>query len=178
MSPTRRPQDVVFLETPLNQFLSKLLTQNSIPSVYIYKSADQNHQERCSRDADKGESRMLAHPKRAKYFWLASVSLCSLRCVVTRMGYNQTRVCRHMACPSGASDSVPSAHMDLPYPIHHTNCYRLPVCNNLQHTLPDPRAGNPHHYCRIIVFVLCKGFPAVWSENFRVVCLMTSVSFG
>lgn len=50
---------------------------------------------------------MLAHPKRARYLWPASVSLCSLRCVVTKMGYNQTRVCRPMACPFGASDTVP-----------------------------------------------------------------------
>ncbi|KAL2282765.1 hypothetical protein FJTKL_10381 [Diaporthe vaccinii] len=35
VSPTRRPQDGVFLEPLLNQFLSELLTQNSIPSVYI-----------------------------------------------------------------------------------------------------------------------------------------------
>lgn len=52
---------------------------------------------------------MLAHPERAGYLWPASVSLRSSGCVVTKMGYNQTRVCRRMACPSGASDSVPSS---------------------------------------------------------------------
>lgn len=57
---------------------------------------------------------MLAHPKRAGYLWPASVSLRRLRCVVTKMGYNQTRVCRRMACPSGASDNVPpSPHGSL-----------------------------------------------------------------
>lgn len=52
---------------------------------------------------------MLAHPKKARCLWPAGASLRNLRCVVTKMGYNQTRVCWHVACPSGASDNVPSS---------------------------------------------------------------------
>lgn len=54
---------------------------------------------------------MLAIPKRDRNLWPASVSLFNLECVVTEIGYNQTRVCRRIACRSGASESVlPSPH--------------------------------------------------------------------
>lgn len=60
---------------------------------------------------------MLASPKREGNLWPASVSLFNLECVETKIGYNQTRVCRRVACPSGASDSVsPRAHMNLYHP--------------------------------------------------------------
>lgn len=120
---------------------------------------------------------MLAHPKRAGYPRPASVSLHSLRCVVTKMGYNQTRVCRRVACPSGASDNVPSSPQWVS-PIHST----IPIvtawpsaticsvhCPFLEQVIP---------IITVVSSFLCKGFPAVWSENLIVVCLMTSVLFG
>lgn len=120
---------------------------------------------------------MLAHPKRAGYLRPASVSLRSLRCVVTKMGYNQTRVCRRVACPSGASDNVPSSPQWVS-PIHST----IPTvtawpsaticsvhCPFLEQVIP---------IITVVSSFLCKGFPAVWSENLIVVCLMTSVMFG
>jgi hypothetical protein len=71
---------------------------------------------------------MLATPKRGRYLWPASVSLFNLGRVVTKIGYNQTRVCRRVACPSGASDSVLSSpHASWPF-----STYRLLPSTSLQ----------------------------------------------
>lgn len=97
---------------------------------------------------------MLASPKREGNLWPASVSLFNLECVVTKIGYNQTRVCRRIACPCGASDIVsPRAHMNLYRPPStHTDCYHLPACNRrLQFRLTVPSADYPRHYYRIVI---------------------------
>lgn len=96
---------------------------------------------------------------------------------MTKMGYNQTRVCRPMACPSGASDNVLSSPHGS-YPTHSTMptvtaCQFATVCS-----IHCPFLEPVIPIITVVSSFLCKGFPTVWSQNLSVVCLTTSVSFG
>lgn len=71
---------------------------------------------------------MLATPKTGRYLWPASISLFVLGRVVTKIGYNQTRVCWRTACPFGASDSVSLGPHKISFSPN-TDCFHLPVCN-------------------------------------------------
>lgn len=63
---------------------------------------------------------MLATTMMTRYLWPTSMSLFIFGRVVTKIGYNQTRVCWRTACPFGASDSVslsPHRYPLSPIPI-------------------------------------------------------------
>lgn len=96
---------------------------------------------------------MLATTMMTRYLWPTSMSLFIFGRVVTKIGYNQTRVCWRTACPFGASDSVSLSPHRYPLPQ-----YQLFPPASLQ---PPPAVStdcplirlSPRHYSRIVIFV-------------------------